>query len=107
MFGGAALVRAHPEARMDFGSGAAMICSYGDMVDVRLFRELQLNPVKAIDEEGRITKAAGAYAGLTVEEARAKVLTDLQAQGVVERVETIQHKTPPSARRRPPLQFLS
>ena len=107
MFGGDAPVRAHPEARMDFGSGAAMICSYGDMVDVRLFRELQLDPVKAIDEGGRMTKAAGAYAGLPVEEARAKVLKDLEAQGLVEKVEAIQHKTPLCERSRTPVEFLS
>src|SRR3989337_2799777 len=78
LFGQAVPVRAHPEAKMDFGSGAAMICSYGDMVDVRLFRELQLEPVKAIDERGRMTSAANAYAGLRIEEAREKILSDLQ-----------------------------
>ena len=107
VFGGTAPVIAHPEARMDFGSGAAMICSYGDMVDVRLFRELQLEPVKAIDEQGRMTKAAGPYAGLPVEEARAKVLKGLEAQGLVEKVEAIQHQTPICERSRTPVEFLS
>jgi valyl-tRNA synthetase len=107
IFGGTVPVRSHPEARMDVGSGAAMICSYGDMVDVRLFRELQLEPVKAIDEQGRMTKAAGPFAGLPVEEARAKVLQALQAYGVLEKVEPIQHKTPLCERSRTPVEFLS
>src|SRR2546426_236104 len=45
-------ILAHPTAKPEFGSGAAMICSYGDMVDLQLFRELRLEPVKAIDEHG-------------------------------------------------------
>jgi len=77
VFGQSVEVRAHPEAKIEFGSGAAMICSYGDMVDVRLFRELQLEPVKAIDEKGRMTSAANAYAGLRIEQAREKIVSDL------------------------------
>ncbi len=107
IFGGAAPVVAHPEAKTDFGSGAAMICSYGDLVDVRLFRDLQLDPVKAIDEQGRMTKVAGPFAGLPVEEARAKVLQALQAKGLLEKTEAIQHKTPICERSRTPVEFLS
>ena len=107
IFGQLVEVRAHPEAKVEFGSGAAMICSYGDMVDVRLFRELQLEPVKAIDEKGRMTSAANAYAGLRIEQAREKIVSDLQAQGLVEKVESIQHKTPICERSRTPVEFLS
>ena len=107
IFGGDAPVRAHPEAKMDFGSGAAMICSYGDIVDVRMFRELQLDPVKAIDERGRMTEAAGPYAGLKVEAAREKVIHDLEEAGLVEKVEEIQHATPLCERSRTPVEFLS
>jgi len=107
LFGQAVPVRAHPEAKMDFGSGAAMICSYGDMVDVRLFRELQLEPVKAIDERGRMTAAAGPYAGLKAEAARERVLADLQSAGLLEKVASIQHQTPLCERSRTPVEFLS
>ena len=107
LFGHPVEVRAHPEAKMDFGSGAAMICSYGDMVDVRLFRELKLEPVKAIDDKGRMTEVAAGYAGLKIEDAREKVIADLQAQGLVEKVESIQHMTPLCERSRTPVEFLS
>src|SRR5205807_7859424 len=56
-------ILAHPTAKPEFGSGAAMICSYGDMVDLQLFRELRLEPVKAIDERGKMTEAAGPLKG--------------------------------------------
>ena len=34
----------HREAKKEFGTGAMMLCSYGDQVDIRLFRELGLEP---------------------------------------------------------------
>src|SRR3989442_8600875 len=57
-------ILAHSTAKPEFGSGAAMICSYGDMVDLQLFRELRLEPVKAIDEHGKMTDASGPLKGL-------------------------------------------
>src|SRR5574340_553978 len=50
LYGHEVPVLAHAAAKPEFGSGAAMICSYGDTVDLMLFRELRLDPVKAIDE---------------------------------------------------------
>src|SRR5438876_3277801 len=84
----------HAMAKPEFGSGAAMICSYGDMVDLALFRELRLEPVKAIDETGRMTAAAGFLKGLKVEAARTKAIEELRARGALEKVEPIQHQTP-------------
>ena len=106
IFGHRVPVQTHPEARMDFGSGAAMICSYGDLVDVRLFRDLRLEPVKAIDEQGRMTAAAGRYAGMEVEQARKAILADLRASGQLEKVESIEHQTPLCDRSRTPVEFL-
>src|SRR2546422_9518061 len=77
------------------------------MVDVRLFRDLQLEPVKAIDERGQMTAAAGPFAGLPIEEARAKIIAELEAKGSVEKVESIQHMTPLCERSRTPVEFLS
>ncbi len=106
IFGQRVPVRTHPEAKMDFGSGAAMICSYGDMVDLRLFRELRLDPVKAIDERGRMTKAAGRYAGMEVAAARKAILADLEAAGHLEKVEQIEHQAPLCERSRTPVEFI-
>ncbi len=96
----------HLAARPDFGTGAAMICSYGDTMDIQLFRELNLDPVAAIDEEGRMTEAAGKYAGLTVDAARAAITKDLQREGLVEKVVPIQHRTPVCQRSGDPIEFI-
>ena len=42
----------HHSAKIEFGSGAVMVCSYGDQNDVALFRELQLDEVIAIGRYG-------------------------------------------------------
>jgi valyl-tRNA synthetase len=107
LFGQEVPIVPHRAAKPDFGSGAAMICSYGDIVDIQLFRELRLDPVKAIDERGRMTEAAGPYAGIRVEEARGKVLEDLRARGDLVKVEAIQHRTPLCHRSATPIEFIS
>ena len=52
-------VKPHPSAKAEFGTGAVMICSYGDYTDVLLFRELGLKEVLAVGPDGRPTAAAG------------------------------------------------
>ena len=47
-------IRTHPSVKMDFGSGALMVCSFGDQNDVAVFRELALRPFAAVDLEGSI-----------------------------------------------------
>lgn len=97
----------HSMAHPEFGSGAAMICSYGDTVDLQLFRELRLEPVKAIDERGRMTAATGPYRGLKVEAARDRVIEDLRTKGALEKIEPIQHSTPICSRSLNPIEFIS
>ena len=41
-------IKSHHSAQMEFGSGAVMVCSYGDHNDVALFREFKLEEVVAI-----------------------------------------------------------
>jgi len=81
-------------ARQEFGTGVVMICSYGDSSDVRLFRELKLDEIVAIDTKGRMTEAAGKYSGLSIEEARKQIAKDLEEQGLIEKKENTMHRTP-------------
>ena len=107
LYGQEVPVLPHPAAKPDFGSGAAMICSYGDMVDLQLFRELRLSPLKAIDERGRMTEATGPLRGLKVEEARRRAVEELEKAGALEKSEPIQHKAPICSRSMTPIEFVS
>nr|AIF07708.1 valyl-tRNA synthetase (VARS, valS) [uncultured marine thaumarchaeote KM3_23_E01] len=99
-------IQAHHSAQMEFGSGAVMVCSYGDQNDVALFRELNLEEVVAIGQDGRLTEAAGAYADLKPKQARTKIIEDLESGGFVEKIEDISHRTPVSERSRTPIEII-
>lgn len=96
----------HKEVDKEFGTGAMMLCSFGDQVDVRLFRELQLEPVILINEEGKMTEEAGFLAGLPVREARKKIIEELKKQGYVVKIDTIKHRVPICWRCKTPIEFI-
>ena len=78
IFGKEVPIAAHKSVDMAFGTGAVMICSYGDYHDVQLFRELKLKEMVAIDIDGKMTSAAGKYAGMSIKDARSQIIQDLQ-----------------------------
>ncbi|HUR61562.1 MAG TPA: class I tRNA ligase family protein, partial [Candidatus Thermoplasmatota archaeon] len=91
-------IKAHPHVKADFGSGIMMVCSYGDASDVALFRELKLEPIAAIGLDGKMTEAAGPFAGLKVEEARKKCIEHLEAAGLMDGHQMVDQKFPISER---------
>ncbi|MBA4454297.1 MAG: valine--tRNA ligase [Nitrosopumilaceae archaeon] len=99
-------LRTHHSAQVEFGSGAVMVCSYGDQNDVALFRELELDEVVAIGLDGRMTEAAGEYAGLKPKQARTKIIEDLETKGFLEKTEDIVHRTPVSERSKIPIEII-
>ena len=94
IFGREVKILPHHSAKPEFGSGVVMVCSYGDQNDVQLFRELGLKEIVAINANGITTPAAGPYSNLTLKEARAKIIEDLNDAGLIDRVEDIVHRTP-------------
>ena len=96
----------HHSAKQEFGSGAVMVCSYGDQNDVQVFRELGLSEIVAINPNGITTAAAGPYSNLTLKEARAKIIEDLNSAGFLEKVEDILHRTPLCERSKTPIEII-
>jgi valyl-tRNA synthetase len=96
----------HPAARPEFGTGAVMICSYGDYTDVLLFRDLGLREIVAINQEGRMTEAAGKYAGMRIEEAREAIIRDLEEMELIVKMEEIMHRTPVCERSKTPIEII-
>ena len=106
LYGNAVEIVEHPSVDASFGSGAVMVCSYGDRNDVALFRELGLDEVASIGLDGRMTGAAGPYAGLRPRQARKRIAEDLEKAGLVEKVEHIMHRTPVSERSKNPIEIV-
>ncbi|MBX6423307.1 valine--tRNA ligase [Thermosulfurimonas sp. F29] len=65
----------------EFGTGAVKVTPAHDFADFEMARRHGLPLVKIMDENGRLTREAGPYAGLDRFEARRKVLEDLRARG--------------------------
>jgi len=97
----------HPYARKEFGTGLVMICSFGDVSDVRIVREMRLPFKIVIDERGRMNKLAGPYANLTIEEARAKISEDLENKGLLVKKEKISQEVPVCWRCKTPIEYIS
>jgi valyl-tRNA synthetase len=94
IFGREVKILPHHSVKPEFGSGVVMVCSYGDQNDVQLFRELGLKEIVAINANGITTQAAGPYSNLTLKEARAKIIGDLDTAGLIDKDEDIVHRTP-------------
>ncbi len=99
-------VISHPQAKIEFGSGVAMICSYGDFSDVRLFRELKLKEIVMIDKRGKLTDKACNYNGLSVKIAREKIIEDLEKSELIIKKEKIIHRTPICERSKNPIEII-
>src|SRR3954469_20590164 len=83
----------------DFGTGCLKITPGHDPNDFEIGRRHKLPEVSVIGEDGLMTGAAGAeYAGLTVEQARDRVVAALDAQGAIRRREDYTHEVPYSHR---------
>ncbi|MBI1973934.1 valine--tRNA ligase [Candidatus Micrarchaeota archaeon] len=106
VYGNSVPIVAHKAVQKDFGTGALMVCSYGDFSDVGWFRELRLDPVNAIDMEGKMSSAAGKYAGLHVKKARAAILEDLKEARLLLGQKEVNHRTPTCERSRDPIEII-
>src|SRR4051812_32517006 len=85
--------------KTDFGTGCLKITPGHDPNDFEIGRRHGLEEISVIGEDGLMTEAAGPeYAGLTVEDARAKVVAVLEAEGRIRRTEPHTHEVPYSHR---------
>ena len=75
-----------------FGTGAVYNCTYGDEQDVVWQKRYNLPVIIAINEDGTMNERAGPYAGLKTEEARKKIVEDLEKMGLLYKREKIKHR---------------
>ncbi len=75
------------EVDPEFGTGAVKVTPAHDFADFEIAKRHNLEFVKIMDENARMTKEAGNYAGLDRFEARNKVVEDLKKQELLEKTE--------------------
>ncbi len=83
---------ADEHADPEFGTGVVKITPAHDQNDYEVGQRHNLEMITVIGFDGKMTAAAGAnYEGLTTQEARQKVLSDLEEQGLLRGEENIVH----------------
>jgi valyl-tRNA synthetase len=76
-------VMADAKAVPEKGTGAVMCCTFGDVTDVEWWYKYNLPLKTVIGRDGTMTEAAGELAGLSVEEARRRIVDMLDAHGLL------------------------
>ncbi|MEN6592210.1 MAG: valine--tRNA ligase [Methanobacterium sp.] len=90
----------------EFGTGAVMICTFGDKTDVSWVNRYGLDVIEAIDEKGVMKEVAGEYAGCTIGECKESIIADLKSQGDLTRQEKVDQNVGVCWRCKTPIEIL-
>ena len=74
----------------EFGSGAVMVCTFGDQQDIEWWKELELNTEIILNKDGTLNEKSD-YEGMMPEEAREQVIDDLEEESYLLDKERIEH----------------
>ncbi len=97
----------HNQADIEKGTGLVMMCSAGDLSDIRFFREQNLEPIISIGADGKMNEKAGFLKDLTVKDAREKILELLKEKNLLTKQEKISHRTPICERSKHEVEFIA
>jgi len=89
-----------------FGTGAVKVTPGHDPADYERGARHRLPIINILNGDGTLNEEAGAYAGLTREQAREKVVADLHALGCLEKIEDYTHNVALSDRSKSPIEPL-
>jgi len=100
-------LKAHTLADPQKGTGLVMMCSAGDLSDIRFFREMNLTPAIAIEKDGTMNEHAGFLKGLKVRIAREKMIEELKNKNLLVKQQDVTHRTPICERSKDEIEFIS
>ncbi len=75
----------------EFGTGALKVTPGHDPVDFELGERHGLHIINVLNLDGTMNKEAGPYEGMDRFKVREQIVADLEAQGLLEKVEELQH----------------
>ncbi|MDZ7689462.1 MAG: valine--tRNA ligase [Halobacteriales archaeon] len=81
LFGQEVEVIEDEEVDSEFGTGAVMICTFGDKQDVEWWQRYDLELREAFTRKGTLTGLAGQYEGMEIDEAKHAIIDDLRDEG--------------------------
>jgi valyl-tRNA synthetase len=91
----------------DFGTGAVMICTFGDKQDVDWWAEYDLDLRTVFTEDGHLTERAGAFEGLAIDEAKGEIADALDEAGYLNETEPTEQNVGQCWRCETPIEILS
>ncbi|MCQ2971366.1 MAG: valine--tRNA ligase [archaeon] len=97
---------ADEEVDPEFGTGAVMICTFGDKTDVSWVNKYDLEIIDIMDETGILTEAAGRYAGMDLPSAKKQTIEDLDAEGYLLKQEQVDQNVGQCWRCKTPIEIL-
>ena len=107
IFGHDVTIIADDAVDMAFGSGAVMICTFGDKTDVFWWKKHHLPLRKALTTKGTMTAICGKYEGMPSKECRAAILADMKELGILKDQKKIEHRVGGCWRCKTPIEILS
>ncbi len=90
----------------EFGTGIVMICTFGDTGDIELWKKYNLPLKISINKKGKLNNNAGKYQGLTLKEAKEKILEDLKKEKRLIKQEEIEQTVGSCWRCSAPIEFI-
>ena len=107
LFGQKVPIIADSDVDAEFGTGAVMICTFGDKQDIRWTKTHNLKVTKALDKSGKMTAAAGNYEGMSIPECKAATIKDLRAQNFLYEQQELEQNVGLCWRCKTPIEILS
>lgn len=84
-------IRMDRNVDMNFGTGIVYCCTYGDELDIKWKLEHDLDEITIFTDDGHMNEKSK-YNGLTILEAREKIVKDLDDLGFLEKIEDYEHR---------------
>ena len=97
---------ADEEVDPEFGTGAVMICTFGDKTDVSWVQKYNLEIINAIDETGTLTSAAGRYEGMDLQTCKKQTIKNLENEGYLLKQEEVDQNVGQCWRCKTPIEIL-
>ena len=91
----------------EFGTGAVMICTFGDKQDVDWWAEYDLDLRPVVTEDGRLAESVPEFGGLDVDDAKEEITAALQREGYLRDEEPIEQSVGACWRCDTPIEILS
>ena len=96
-----------PDVDSTFGTGAVMVCTFGDKMDVKWQYKYHLPLVRILTEDGRLIVKDPRFKGLRTEEARKKLAEALTSEGRINKTQQIVQNVGICWRSKTPVEIIS